>query len=113
MVGTTGFELATSPTKSAAPSSMPSWRLASPPSHPQGLLVPSPPTAAKATRGRPASTFPSLPTTSSSGWPKPQTSSSPRILATSVIAKSQRIAQNFKNGIAFQRAGNHPDPTAK
>jgi len=30
----------------------------------------------------------------------------PPDLAASVIAKSQRIAQNFKNGIAFQRAGN-------
>jgi hemoglobin len=37
----------------------------------------------------------------------------PPDLAASVIAKSQRIAQNFKNGIAFQRAANHPAPAAK
>jgi ribosomal protein S3 len=38
---------------------------------------------------------------------------SPPDFATSVIAKSLRIAQNFENGIAFQRAGNHPDHAAK
>jgi len=34
----------------------------------------------------------------------------PPEIAANVIAKSQRIAQNFKSGIALQRAGNHLTP---
>ena len=37
----------------------------------------------------------------------------PPELAANVIAKSQRIAQNFKNGIAFQRIGNQIAPAEK
>jgi hemoglobin len=37
----------------------------------------------------------------------------PSELAANVIAKSQRIAQNFKNGIAFQRIGNQIAPAEK
>jgi hemoglobin len=36
----------------------------------------------------------------------------PRI-SPPAIAKSQRIARNFKNRIAFQRTGSHPHPAAK
>jgi hemoglobin len=37
----------------------------------------------------------------------------PREISANVIAKSQRIAQNFKNGIAFQRIGTQPNAIAK
>jgi hemoglobin len=36
----------------------------------------------------------------------------PPEIATNVITKSQRIAQNFKSGIAFQRAATPSDPAA-
>jgi len=37
----------------------------------------------------------------------------PPEIAANVIAKSQRIAQNFKSGMAYQRAGNHTVPAVK